>query len=135
MPHRVPDESAEKASVDTARQRLLDAGAADLAAPPWSHPSAPPDDVTLIAFAVWRANRAVGQADREELLAAVRLLDSAHGQVEALESALLLIARAEGLTWPEIAGALGVRSPQAAQQRARRVSTRVSGDDLPGGGR
>lgn len=134
MPSPFTDESAEMASADAARQVLLDAGAAALTRPPWSHPGAPPDDVSLVAFAVWQANRSVGDADPEMLRAALALVDGARARVEALESSLLLIARAEGLTWPEIATALGVRSPQAAQQRAQRVGSRVAADDGYGGG-
>lgn len=92
------------------------------------HPAAPLDDATLIRFAVWRANSAVGSASRDDLRAAVRLLESARADLDALESAVLFIARAEGLTWPEIASELGVRSPQAAQQRYQRVSTRSIAD-------
>lgn len=134
MRARIPDESAEMEAVESARRRLRDVGAEALPRPPWSPPGAPPDDATLIAFVVWRANMAVGDASPAEIRAALRLLDSARSNMDALESAVLLIARAEGLTWPEIASELGVRSPQAAQQRAQRVSSRASSDDRPGGG-
>lgn len=84
----------------------------------------PPDDTTLIRFALWGANsNGLSTAD---LKAALRLLESARSDMESLESALLFIARAEGLTWAEIAEQLGMRSPQAAQQRFERVNARVS---------
>ncbi|WP_206682250.1 hypothetical protein [Dietzia sp. B19] len=88
-----------------------------------------PDDVTLLRFAVWRANSVVGEASHEDVRAALALLASARADLDALESGLMLIARAEGLTWPDIAKQLGVKSPQAAQQRFQRVSTRAQAED------
>ncbi len=76
------------------------------------------------------ANAAAGQALHDDIRAALSLIETAREDLDALESALILIARAEWLTWPDIAHQLRVRTPQAAQQRFRRVSTRVqSGDD------
>ncbi|MFL1380580.1 MULTISPECIES: DNA-binding protein [unclassified Nocardiopsis] len=127
----IPNESDELNELDAARRRLAEAGADRLPRPPWSPAAGMPDDVTLLRFAVWRANSAAGEADHDDLRAALRLLESARGDLDALEAGLLLIARAEGLTWPDIAEQLGVRSPQAAQQRFQRVSTRAQGSDLP----
>lgn len=116
----------EAADLREARDRLMQAGAGDLPRPPWSRADLPPDDMTLIRFALWRANSsALGRAD---LKPALRLLGSAQADMEALESALLFIARAEGLTWAEIAEQLGMRSPQAAQQRFERVNSRLAKD-------
>ena len=120
-------ESAEQDRVVAARDRLLTAGAADLPHRPWQHPNEPPDDVTLLRFALSRASGQVGHASREELAAALVLLEGARADLDALETALLFTARAEGMTWPEIADLLGLRSPQAAQQRLQRVSTRLPG--------
>lgn len=123
-------EAREAARIDAARQQLLDAGADQLPRQPWQPNWAPPDDTTLLRFAVRHANLAPARASHDEIRAALSLIETAREDLDAIESALILIARAEGLTWPDIARQLRVRTPQAAQQRFRRVSTRVqSGDD------
>jgi hypothetical protein len=45
--------------------------------------------------------------------------------VDQIEAALLFPARAEGLSWARVAQALGLGSPQAAQQRFDRVTSRA----------
>lgn len=131
----IPHEFDELNHAYAARQRLLEAGADDLPRFPWQHTKAPADDSTLLRYALWRANASVGAADHDDLRAALRLIDSARSDLDALEAGLLLVARAEGLTWPDVAEQLGVRSPQAAQQRFQRVSSRsIAGDpDSPDG--
>lgn len=114
----MPDPTTDDAAL--ARATLLDAGAKALPRQPWQHPHEPPADVTLLRFALWRASTAAGSASTEELSAALRLLEGARSDLDTLESALLLTARAEGMTWGAIADALGLRSPQAAQQRYQR---------------
>ena len=104
-----------------ARRTLRTAGADALPHMPWQHPDAPPEDSTLLRFAVDRAGRRDGRAGVGELRAALKLLDSARSDLDSLEAALLLTARAEGLTWAQIAEDLGLRSAQAAQQRSRRA--------------
>lgn len=127
------NEFVELSEVNASRRRLLDSGADRLSRLPWWRADGEPDDATLVRFAMWRANSSVGQASHDDLRAALRLLESARADVDALETGLILVARAEGLTWPEIAKQLGVKSPQAAQQRFQRVSTRVRGvDDFSG---
>ena len=126
----IPNEFDELNEVDSARQRLGKSGADQLPPLPWLPPGAMPDDVTLLRFAMWRANSAVGDASHDDLRAALTLLESARADLDALEAGLMLIARAEGLTWPEIAKQLGVKSPQATQQRFQRVSTRAQADDV-----
>ncbi|MGM7666717.1 hypothetical protein [Microbacterium sp. A93] len=125
MTPAVPDESHELHEVAAARDRLLGAGADGLPRFPWQRAGSPPDDLTLLRFTLDRANSAVGHADHDDLRAALRLVESAREDMAALEAGLLLVARAEGLTWPDIAGQLGVKSPQAAQQRFQRVSYRT----------
>jgi hypothetical protein len=125
----VPNEFDELNEMDSARQRLCGSGADRLPPLPWLPSGARPDDVTLLRFAMWRANLTVGEASHDDLRAALQLLESARADVDALEAGLILIARAEGLTWPDIAKQLGVKSPQAAQQRFQRVSTRTQADD------
>jgi hypothetical protein len=106
-----------------ARARLLGAGASDLPRAPWLHPSQPPSAVDLTRFAVWRAQ--AGGADGEDLLAGLALLSAARAEVDQVEAALLFMARAHGLSWPRISRAMGLGSPQAAQQRFGRVTGRA----------
>lgn len=125
-----PNEFDELSEMDSARRRLLESGAEQLPRAPWLPAQAVHDDVTLLRFAMWRANSAVGEASHDDLRAALKLLESARADLDALETGLMLIARAEGLTWPDIAKQLGVKSPQAAQQRFQRVSTRAETSDV-----
>jgi hypothetical protein len=106
-----------------ARAQLLAAGAARLPRPPWLHGSQPPSAVDLIRFALWRAD--AGDLDEAELLAALTLLPAGRAEVDQAEAALLFMARAHGLSWLRISRAIGLGSPQAAQQRSDRVTGRV----------
>lgn len=123
-------EFAELSVVDAARRQLCESGGDRLPTPPWLPPGAAPEDVALLRFAMWRANSAVGEASHDDLRAALALVESARADLDALEAGLMLIARAEGLTWPDIAKQLGVKSPQAAQQRFQRVSIRSQAGDV-----
>lgn len=116
--------------LDVARRRLLDSGADELPKLPWLPSESALDDVTLLRFAMWRANAEVGSASHDDIRAALKLVEAARADLDGLEVGLILIARAEGLTWPDIAERLGVKSPQAAQQRFQRVSTRTEGPDV-----
>ena len=107
-----------------ARGRLLGAGASSLPRAPWLHGGQPPSAVDLTRFAVWRAS--AGGASDEDLLAALTLLSAARAEVDQVEAALLFTARAHGLSWPRISRAMGLGSPQAAQQRFGRVTGRVA---------
>ena len=89
-----PGEAREATELDAARRRLLDAGADQLARYPWQPSWAPPDDVTLLRFAVRHANAAAGQASHEDIRAALALVETAREDLDTLESALILIARA-----------------------------------------
>ena len=108
-----------------ARGRLLGAGASSLPRAPWLHRAQPPSAVDLTRFAVWRAQ--AGGAGEEDLLAALALLSAARAEVDQAEAALLFTARARGLSWPRISRAMGLGSPQAAQQRFGRVTGRAGG--------
>lgn len=110
-----------------ARRHLMERGAQDVPRPPWVPEGVPLDDATLIRYAMWRANSGAGLDVPADLYAALQLIESARAELDALETGLLFVARAEGLTWPQIAERLGVRSPQAAQQRFERVSQRAGG--------
>lgn len=109
--------------LDEARSELLGAGAHLLEHRPWQHPREHPDDMTLLRFAVWRsAGRDAGRIG--EIRAGLALIESARSELDSLEIALVFAARAEGLTWGQIAAATGMRSPQGAQQRYQRTSER-----------
>ncbi|MEU4512348.1 DNA-binding protein [Nonomuraea wenchangensis] len=106
-----------------ARQRLLRLGADALDARPWLPAPAPLSAVDLVQFAVWRN---AGLAP-EDVLSALALLPAARAEVEGLESALLFIARSSGLTWAQMADAMGFNSPQACQQHYTRLAAREAG--------
>ncbi len=106
-----------------ARRRLLDAGASSLPRAPWLAGRQPPSVVDLIQFAVWRSH--ADGADEGDLLAALALLPAARAEVDQVEAALLFTARAHGLSWSRISRAMGLGSPQAAQQRFDRVTGRA----------
>ncbi|MEV7801357.1 DNA-binding protein [Microbispora sp. NPDC088329] len=107
-----------------ARARLLDLGADELDARPWRPSPAPPSAVDLVQFAVWRN----AGLDPEDILSALALLPAARAEVEGLESALLFIARSAGLTWAQMAHAMGFNSPQACQQHYMRLTARQDAD-------
>lgn len=109
-----------------ATRLLLDRGASDLPARPWLRQQQPPSAMDLIQHVLWRSR---GQdnapaPDTLDLRAALTLVSAARGEMDAVETALLFLARAEGLTWPHIAESLGLRSAQAAQQRLDRLADR-----------
>ncbi|GAA3226848.1 DNA-binding protein [Oerskovia jenensis] len=103
-----------------ARARLLAQGADALAPRPWQPASVPPSAVDLARFALWRST----DLPPEHLLDALALLPAARAEVDGLESGLLFMARGAGLTWAQIADAMGFNSPQACQQHFHRLSAR-----------
>lgn len=129
-----PHPESEPDTAHAARRLLHAAGAHELPRQPWQHPAEPADDMTLLRDALWRANQRIDAASTEELRAALRLIESARSDLDTLEVALLLTARAEGLTWSQIAEELGLRSPQAAQQRYQRVAQRPTSEAPAGPG-
>lgn len=106
-----------------ARQRLLEAGGAALARAPWRAGRQPPSAADLIQFTLWRSH--AGGTGDGDLLAALALLPAARAEADQLESALLFTARARGLSWARISRAIGLGSPQAAQQRFGRITSRT----------
>ncbi|MBB2914410.1 hypothetical protein FHS43_005722 [Streptosporangium becharense] len=107
-----------------ARERLLSLGADALDARPWRPSPAPPSAVDLAQFAVWRW----ADLGPEDILSALALLPAARAEVEGLEAALLFTARSAGLTWAQMAHAMGFNSPQACQQRYTRLTARQDAD-------
>jgi hypothetical protein len=121
------DDDQRRAALERrARERLTDRAAAPLPRLPWLAAGQPHDAVTLIRDVLWRAGTDRGSLEiPADLCAAISLLAAARSEVDQLEAGLLFAARAEGLTWAQIADALGLRTAQAGQQRYERVLTRV----------
>ena len=133
MAHRDGDHE-QAAREAAARQRLLAAGAAALPRMPWLAGRQPPAAADLVRFALWRSQaggakgggaRGHGGSGADDLVAALTLLPAARAEVDQTEAALLFTARAHGLSWSQISQAMGLGSPQAAQQRFGRVAGRT----------
>lgn len=105
-----------------AQDRLLHLGAADLPRRPWRPDPMPPTAVDLVQFALWKS----ADLTADDLSSALALLPAARAEVEGTEIGLVFNARAAGLTWAQIAEAMGFRSPQACQQYVTRLSTKRS---------
>lgn len=104
-----------------AQDRILAMGADQLDARPWRPAPTPPTAADLAQYALWRA---VDLAP-DELLSALNLIPAAKAEIEGVETGLLFVARSAGLTWAQIADAMGFRSPQACQQYfTRRLDAR-----------
>lgn len=103
-----------------AQGRLLDKGADQLEPRPWQHDATSLSPVELTQYALWRSS----ELTPNELLGALSLLRAARAEVESVEVGLLFVARNEGLTWAQIAEAMGFHSPQACQQYVNRLSAR-----------
>jgi hypothetical protein len=118
-----------------ARELLLAAGADGLERRPWQPEPVPPSAVELIRFFLWQSGSAAFEAAEdcekiERALAALGLLRAARAEIDQLETGLMFAARGQGLTWAQMAGALGLNSPQACQQRLDRLLSR---GDRPAG--
>ena len=98
----------------------------------------PPSAVDLIQFFLWQSRSAAfdetgaddgAAGDRpatDWAVAALQLLPAARAEIDQLETGLLFAARGLGLTWAQMANALGLNSPQACQQRLDRLTERGS---------
>ena len=65
------------------------------------------------------------EAARGNLLAALKAIRTERFSLDHREYALMQGARALGATWKQVAGAAGLDSPQAAQQRYERLEKRI----------
>jgi hypothetical protein len=63
--------------------------------------------------------------DAEDLTAALTLMPHVRAELDETELGLLVMSRGHGLTWVQIAEALGLGSAQAAQQRHDRLAARL----------
>lgn len=105
-----------------ARARLARQGADDLVPRPWRPAPVPPSAIDLAQFALWRS----ADLAAPDLHGALALLPAARAEMDGLEAGLLFVARSAGLTWAQIADAMGFNSPQACQQHYTRVTNRAS---------
>ncbi|MFD7699337.1 DNA-binding protein [Streptomyces caelestis] len=138
-----PDDPFTPPSSDTARVRRVHASlfriaerhaATDAQRRRQIHPGVigPHEAVRLVAFLLSGAalpEDGEPEVDRADITAALSLVPRARAEMDELEVGLLQMARGRGMTWPEIAFGLGLRSPQAARQRYERLAGRTDTDD------
>lgn len=105
---------------EDARDYLLQLGAVELGDRPWRPAPVPPSAVDLAHYALWRST----DLTSEGVLGALTLLPAARAEGEGLEAGLLFVARSAGLTWAQIADAMGFNSPQACQQHYNRIAAK-----------
>lgn len=115
----VADQARARREQD-ASERLRALGAAELGNRPWRPAPVPPSAVDLAHYGLWRS----ADLEPDDLMCALALLPAARAEVEGLETGLLFVARSAGLTWAEMADAMGFNSPQACQQRYNRLTAR-----------
>ena len=116
-------DAAQAANLATYRKTLEAAGGSSVPARPWQHSKQPLSDGELVRLAAWKADD--HQVAPEVVIAGLGLLESARAELDQVEAGLLFAARASGLTFQQIASALGLGSGQAAQQRMSRVLARL----------
>jgi hypothetical protein len=113
-------DQGQAAREQQAQTRLTQLAAGAVTGRPWRPASVPPAAVDLLQFALWRSS----DMQSDDLLHALALVPAARAEVDQLEAGLLFTARAAGLTWAQIASAMGFRSPQACQQHHTRLAAR-----------
>lgn len=119
------DDRVHAAALAAHRAVLGAAGGDRLSARPWQHPEQPVSDCDLVRLAAWEAsNESVGT---DVVTAGLGLISTARAELDQVEAGLLFAARAAGITFQEMAMALGLGSGQAAQQRMSRVLGRLDG--------
>ncbi|WP_043500697.1 hypothetical protein [Georgenia sp. SUBG003] len=116
------NDHAHAAALAAHRAVLGAAGGDDLSRRPWQHAGQPTSDSDLVRLAAWKA--ADDRVDPQVVTAGLGLLGAARAELDQVEAGLLFAARAAGLTFQQIASALGLGSGQAAQQRMSRVLAR-----------
>ncbi|MFE7404702.1 DNA-binding protein [Isoptericola sp. NPDC057559] len=129
---RAADHERDQGAADAearARRVLLGLGADALTARPWQPGAVPPSATDLVRHYLWRSagGTLTAEEDAAGALAALALVPAARAEAEQLETAALFSARAAGHTWGRMAGALGLGSPQAVQQRLDRLVSRSGG--------
>ncbi|WP_327151965.1 hypothetical protein [Nocardia sp. NBC_01329] len=119
-PNPASHDHADAKREHDATTHLLTIGASELAARPWRPAPAPPSAVDLAHYTLWRSM----DLSRDEIASALTLLPAARAELDGLEAGLLFTARSAGLTWAQIAEAMGFNSPQACQQHYDRLTSR-----------
>lgn len=114
------DDQGQAARERRAQERLSELAAGVVTERPWRPAPVPPAAVDLVQFALWRA----ADLQPDDLLRALALVPAARAEVDGIEAGLLFTARGAGLTWAQIASAMGFRSPQACQQHLTRLVAR-----------
>ncbi|MFI9550042.1 hypothetical protein [Nonomuraea endophytica] len=100
------------------------------AADPANSPRADADDLMHSVLAAGRQrDQNPPNPTGQDLADALRMVPMARRDLDLLEHSLLRAAREAGLRWRDIAGALGLDSPQAAQQRLARLDGRAPSDE------
>jgi hypothetical protein len=137
--HRLDQAGAQREQA--AREVLARLGADRLDPRPWRPPPVPPSAVDLIQFFLWWSGQpaddrwpgrpADDASRRAAAVAALELLPAARAELDQLEAGLLFTARGLDLTWGQTAQALGLQSPQAAQQRLDRLLSRQDRRSAP----
>lgn len=107
-----------------AQEHLVALGAGELEARPWRPAPVPPSAIDLAHFALWRS----AELPADAIASALALLPAARAETDGLEAGLLFTARSAGLTWAQIAAAMGFNSPQACQQYFTRLASRHATD-------
>ena len=106
---------------DDLEQRWAD----DPDAPRWSGSKT----LDRVFQAVWDHANAAASAGlapgKEDAIAALRFAADARREVDLNEYSLIKFARGQGATWPELADAFELGSPQAAAQRFQRIAARL----------
>lgn len=82
--------------------------------------------VTFLMTGIAQPAEGEPEVDHADITAALTLMPTARAEMDDVESALLQMARARGMTWPQIAFGLGLGTPQAARQRYERLVGRTS---------
>ncbi|WP_407317288.1 SANT/Myb-like DNA-binding domain-containing protein [Isoptericola halotolerans] len=118
--HEPDDDQRQARREHRAQERLSALAAGHLEPRPWRPHPLPPAAGDLVQLALWRSS----DLGAEDLLSALTLLPAARAEVDGLEAGLLFTARSAGLTWAQIAEAMGYRSPQACQQHFTRLVAR-----------
>jgi hypothetical protein len=95
-----------------------------------SHPDMPSPDEMVKLMAVMVGGTVSPEPDEPgidavDLVAALTLIPQTRAEVDNIELALLKAARAQAMTWQDIAFALGLGTPQAARQRYDRLEART----------
>ncbi|MGP9501891.1 DNA-binding protein [Specibacter sp. AOP5-B1-6] len=118
--NRIGHDHPEARRETAAQEHLCSLGADELDARPWRPAPAPPSAVDLTHYALWRSTELAPDA----VASALTLLPAARAEIDGLEAGLLFTARSAGLTWAQIADAMGFKSPQACQQHYNRLTSR-----------